>query len=101
MSVETSDLLNLAVRADGEIYINSREDQIVILLVLSILHQVQSGQCRVRNDLLGFEKESFFQPWQCLIVQGEINDVFKHFDLTGGGAGEGTVLQNQLLKQIY
>ena len=91
----------MAVGTDGEININSREDQIVILLVLSILHQVQSSQCLVRNDLLGFEKESVSQSWHGLIVQGEINDVFKHFDLTGGGAGEGTVLQNQLLKQIY
>ena len=91
----------MAVGADGEININSREDEVVILLGLSILHQVQSGQFRVRNDLLGFEKKSFFQSWHGLIVQGEINDVFKHFDLTGGGAAEGTVLQNQLLQQKY
>ena len=91
----------MAVGADGEININSREDQIVILLVLSILHQVQLGQCRVRNDLLSFEKASFSQLWHGLIVQGKINNVFKHFDFTGGGAAEGTVLQNQLLQQKY
>ena len=49
------------------------------------------------NDLPSFAKESVSQSGQDLILQGEVNNVFKHFDLTAGGAGEGAVLQNQLL----
>ena len=49
------------------------------------------------NNLLGFVKESVSQSGHGLILQGEVNNVFKHFDLTAGGAGEGAVLKNQLL----
>ena len=101
LSVETSIILNLAVRAEGETGRNLREDEVVVLLVVSILPQVQSDQTRVRNDLLGFAKESISQSWQGFIFQSEINHKLKHFDLTTGGTVEGAMLQNQfLLSQI-
>ena len=97
MSVETLALWSLAVGADGEIIIDLGEDEVVGLLILPILLHVQVDQSPVRNYLPGFAKESVSQSGHGLILQCEVNNVFKHFDLTAGGASEGTVLQNQLL----
>ena len=97
LSVETLVILNLAVRAEGEVSSNLREDQVVVLLVLSILPQVQIDQSCVWNDLLGFAKESISQSWHGFIFQSEINHELKHLDLTTGGTVEGSVLQNQFL----
>ena len=82
MSVETLGLWSPAIGADGEIIKDLGEDEVVSLLILPILLHVQVGQSPVRNDLRGFEEESVSQSGQGLIVQGEVNNIFKHFDLT-------------------
>ena len=97
-SVETLALWSLAVGADGEININLGEDEVVVLLIRPILLHVQVGETPGRNDPPGFAKESISQSGQGLVLQCEVNKVFKHFDLTAGGAGEGSVLKNQLLQ---
>ena len=96
-SVETLALWSLAVGADGEIIKDLGEDEVVVLLILPILLHVQFDQSPVRNYLLSFAKESVSQSGHGLILQGEVNNVFKRLDLTAGGAGEGAVLKNQLL----
>ena len=100
--VETPELWHLAVGADGEIIINPRYNSVVVLL-LPVFPHIQLGQSRVRNDLLSLAIESIGQSWQFFVFQSQIDNLLKHSDLTVGvvepteGAGEMTVLQNQLL----
>ena len=57
----------------------------------------------MRNDLLSLAIECIGQSWQFFVFQSQIDNLLKHSDLTVGvvepteGAGEMTVLQNQLL----
>ena len=103
LSVETSDIRDLAVEAGKEVGINFG-DYHVVVGVLAVFLQEQFGQFRARNQILSLAIESICQSWPGFVRQSEINNFFKIFEFNfgpvptiTGGSVEVTVLQNQLL----